>query len=113
MVQYQPLDTTFAALADPTRRGILEHLDRSDATITELADVFDMTLTGIAKHVHLLERAGLVVTEKRGRVRYCRLGGNTLDLEAAWMARHRRVVAERLDHLGAFLDREPNHEEES
>ncbi|MGW5072796.1 ArsR/SmtB family transcription factor [Rhodococcus sp. NPDC004095] len=113
MVQYQPLDATFAALSDPTRRGILERLDRSDATITELADAFEMTLTGITKHVHLLEQAGLVVTEKRGRVRHCQLGANPLDLEIAWLNRHRRALAGRLDHLGQFLDRtaEPNHEE--
>ncbi|EME20465.1 ArsR/SmtB family transcription factor [Rhodococcus triatomae] len=110
MVQHQ-LDSTFSALSDPTRRGILEHLDRSAATITELAELFEMTLTGITKHVRLLEEAGLVVTEKRGRVRHCRLGDNTLDLEAAWLARHRNALADRLDHLGQFLDRDLNPEE--
>ncbi|MFD1811475.1 ArsR/SmtB family transcription factor [Rhodococcus gannanensis] len=110
MVQYQ-LDATFTALSDRTRRGILERLDRSEATITELAEIFEMTLTGITKHIHLLEQAGLVVTEKRGRVRHCRLGANTLDLETAWIARHRRALADRLDHLGQFLERDTNPEE--
>jgi DNA-binding transcriptional ArsR family regulator len=75
MVQYLArLDGTFGALADPTRRGILERLGRADAGISELADEFDMTLTGINKHVHVLETAGLVITEKVGRVRHCKLG---------------------------------------
>lgn len=73
MVQYDFLDASFGALADPTRRGILEHLGRGPATVSELAERFAMTLTGIKKHIHLLEAAGMVVTEKRGRVRYCRL----------------------------------------
>ncbi|WP_068276165.1 ArsR/SmtB family transcription factor [Aldersonia kunmingensis] len=105
MVQYLGLDTSFAALADPTRRGILEQLRRGPASITELAERFDMTLTGMKKHVALLEDAGMVITEKRGRVRYCRLGDNPLDREAAWLLDYRTVVKERLDRLEQFLER--------
>lgn len=105
MVQYDDLDASFAALADPTRRGILEHLQRGPASITQLAARFDMTLTGMKKHVTLLEEAGMVESEKQGRVRYCRLGANQLDREAAWIRDYRVVVQERLDHLEQFLDR--------
>jgi DNA-binding transcriptional ArsR family regulator len=104
MVQYR-LDLTFAALADATRRGVLERLGRGDASITELAGRFDMTLTGMKKHVAVLEEAGLVRTEKVGRVRTCSLSKRTLDAETAWIVKHTRMVEERLDHLGAFLAR--------
>ena len=107
MVQYRAvaLDTSFAALADPTRRGILERLGRGDASITDLAASFDMTLTGMKKHVAILEDTGLVATEKVGRVRQCRLGPRRLTDEAAWIERFRRMQEERYDHLGAFLER--------
>ena len=104
MVQYS-LDSAFAALADPTRRGILERLGRGDASISDLAETFEMTLTGMKKHVAILEEAGLVVTGKVGRVRSCSLGPGRMDAEAAWMEMHRRMVAARLDSLGAFLER--------
>ncbi len=105
MVQYaRSLDHAFTALADPTRRGILEHLGRVDASISDLAGRFDMTLTGVKKHVRLLEAAGLVWTEKVGRVRMCRLGARRLEDELDWITRHRRQVAARLDQLGAFLE---------
>ncbi len=106
MVQYSPqLDSAFSALADPTRRGILERLWRSDAAISELAEDFEMTLTGVKKHVKVLEDAGLVITEKVGRVRHCRLGPRRLDQEAAWIAAHRRMLEARLNRLGEFLER--------
>ena len=106
MVQYPPkLDTAFGALADPTRRGILERLGKSDAGISELAETFDMTLTGIKKHVGVLEAAGLVSTEKVGRVRQCRLGPRRLDDETAWIATYRRLLDGRLNRLGDFLER--------
>ena len=106
MVQYSPaLDDAFGALADPTRRGILERLGRRDAAISELADDFEMTLTGIRKHVQVLEAAGLVTTEKIGRVRHCRLGPRRLDHEAAWIAAYRRMLEARLNRLGEFLER--------
>lgn len=106
MVQYSPaLDTAFGALADPTRRGILERLGRSDAGISELAEAFDMTLTGVKKHVGVLEAAGLVTTEKVGRVRQCRLGPRRLDDETAWIATYRRMLDGRLNRLGEFLER--------
>lgn len=106
MVQYSPkLNTTFGALADPTRRGILERLGRSEAGITELAEAFDITLTGIKKHVGVLEAAGLVTTEKIGRVRRCRLGPRRLDDETAWIAEYRRMLDGRFNRLGDFLER--------
>lgn len=106
MVQYSPcLDLTFAAVADSTRRGILERLGRDDASITELADAFEMTLTGMKKHVQVLEDARLVVSEKMGRVRTCRLGSRRLTDEAAWIAKYEEMVNARLDSLEAFLER--------
>jgi DNA-binding transcriptional ArsR family regulator len=105
MVQYPGLDTAFAALADPTRRGILKRLGRSDAAISELAKDFGMTLTGIKKHVHVLEAAEFVTTEKVGRVRHCRLGPRQLDHEAAWIADYRRMLEARLNRLEDFLER--------
>lgn len=106
MVQYSPkLDAAFSALSDPTRRGILERLGRSDAAISELAERFDITLTGIKKHVGVLEAAGLVTTEKIGRVRHCRLGPRRLDDETAWIAAYRRMLEGRLNRLGEFLER--------
>lgn len=106
MVQYLPrLDTTFAAVADPTRRGILERLGRGDASITELADAFEMTLTGMKKHVQILEDARLLSSEKIGRVRTCRLGSRRLTDEGAWIAMYEKMVNARLDSLEAFLER--------
>ncbi len=99
------LDTAFAALSDPTRRGILERLGRADASITALAAEFGMTLTGVKKHVLVLEQAGLVTTEKVGRVRRCRLGPRRHDNEAARMARYPEMIEGRLDRLGEFLER--------
>lgn len=97
------VDSTFAALADPTRRGVLERLGRADASISELAGAFRMTLTGMKKHVGVLEQAGLVATEKVGRVRTCRLGDRPLDDEAAWLEQHRRLWAARFDALDGVL----------
>ncbi|MBF6222979.1 helix-turn-helix transcriptional regulator [Nocardia abscessus] len=105
MVQYDFLDASFGALADPTRRGILECLGSGPATVSELAERFEMTLTGVKKHIQLLEAAGMVVTEKRGRVRHCRLGANVFDREVAWMQDYRRMVEARMDRLGEFLER--------
>jgi DNA-binding transcriptional ArsR family regulator len=106
MVQSSPqLDTAFAALSDRTRRGILERLGRGDASISDLATTFEMTLTGIKKHVQILEGAGLATTEKVGRVRRCTLGPRRLDIETAWIARYQQRLEARLDHLGDFLER--------
>lgn len=106
MVQYIPtqLDASFAALSDPTRRGVLEQLGRSDASITELADRFHMTLTGMKKHVGVLEHAGFVTTQKVGRVRTCRLGQRRLEEEAAWIESYRRIWAARFDALDAVVE---------
>lgn len=105
MVQYGArLDASFAALSDATRRGVLEQLGRSDASITELAEKFHMTLTGMKKHVSVLEQAGLVTTEKVGRVRTCRLGKHHLSEEAAWLERYRRTWAARFDELDDVLE---------
>lgn len=106
MVQYSAgaLDASFAALADVTRRGVLEQLGRSDASITDLADRFHMTLTGMKKHVGVLEQAGLVVTEKVGRVRTCRLGPRRLEQETAWLERFRQRWDARFDELDGVLE---------
>lgn len=105
MVQYFQVDRTFAALADPTRRSVLERLGRSQATITELAEPFGISLTGMKKHVRVLEEAELVTTEKVGRVRRCDLGPRRLDDVQAWVETYRRMLDERLDRFGALLDR--------
>jgi DNA-binding transcriptional ArsR family regulator len=106
MVQFNhtALDASFAALADPTRRGILDRLGRADASVTELADSFDMTLTGMKKHIGVLEQAGLVTTEKVGRVRTCRLGARRLEQEAAWIERYRQRWEARFDALDRVID---------
>src|SRR5437868_10014136 len=106
MVQYSraALDTSFAALSDATRRGVLEQLGRADAAITDLADRFHMTLTGMKKHVGVLERVGLVSTEKIGRVRTCRLGKRGLEEEVAWIERYRRLWNARFDALDQVVE---------
>src|SRR5215813_9346265 len=106
MVQYTNarLDASFAALSDATRRGVLEQLARADASITDLAVQFDMTLTGMKKHVGVLEQAGLVITEKVGRVRTCKLGQRTLEAEAAWIERHRQLWSARFDELDKVVE---------
>jgi DNA-binding transcriptional ArsR family regulator len=105
MVQFQRthLDASFAALSDATRRGILERLGHADASITELADKFRMTLTGMKKHVGVLEQAGLVTTEKVGRVRTCKLGLRRLEEEAAWIERYRRLWDARFEELDRIV----------
>src|SRR5262249_10298037 len=106
MVQYaRPrLDDSFAALSDATRRGVLERLGRSDASITDLAEAFRMTLTGMKKHVGILERAGLITTEKVGRVRTCKLGMRRFEEEAAWLLRYHQVWASRFDALDKVVE---------
>jgi len=105
MVQYSSrLDASFAALSDATRRGVLEQLWREDASITALAERFHMTLTGMSKHVGVLEQAGLVTTEKVGRVRTCRLGRRALEEEAAWIEGRRRIWNERFDALDHVVE---------
>ena len=106
MVQYQArLDNAFAALSDPTRRGILLNLGRRDASMSELATKFGMTLTGMKKHVGILEDAGLVTTEKVGRVRTARLGPRKLEDETAWIEMYRTMLEGRLNRLEDFLER--------
>ncbi|HEV8599036.1 MAG TPA: metalloregulator ArsR/SmtB family transcription factor [Gemmatimonadales bacterium] len=106
MVQYsEQLDQAFAAVSDPTRRGILERLGRGDASISELAGDFRMTLTGIKKHVQVLEAAGLVATEKVGRVRTCRVGPRRLADEAGWIEQYQEMLDARFNRLAAFLER--------
>jgi DNA-binding transcriptional ArsR family regulator len=106
MVQYYrpDFDMSFAALSDATRRGVLEQLGRADASITDLAEKFRMTLTGMKKHVGVLEQAGLVTTEKIGRVRTCRLGLRRLDDEAAWIERYRQFWDARFDELDTVIE---------
>ena len=106
MVQYSGprLDASFAALSDTTRRGVLEQLGRADASITDLAEKFHMTLTGMKKHVGVLEQAGLVTTEKVGRVRTCKLGPLRLDDETAWIERYRQLWDARFDELDKVVE---------
>src|SRR5262245_37493271 len=106
MVQYPRahLDASFAALSDATRRGVLEQLGRSDASITTLAEKFHMTLTGMKKHVGVLVQAGLVTTEKVGRVRTCMLGARRLEEETAWLERYRQRWDSRFDELDRVVD---------
>ena len=106
MVKYVQvrLDASFAALSDATRRGVLEQLGRADASITALAERFHMTLTGMRKHVGVLEQAGLVTTEKVGRVRTCRLGLRGLQKEAAWIERYRQLWSARFDELDNVVE---------
>jgi DNA-binding transcriptional ArsR family regulator len=106
MVQYirTDFDASFAALSDATRRGVLELLGRSDASITDLAEKFHMTLTGIKKHVGVLEQAGLVTTEKVGRVRTCKLGLRRLEEEATWIEKYRQLWDARFDELDNVVE---------
>src|SRR5215470_2796630 len=106
MVQYSPahFDASFGALSDATRRGVLEQLGRSDASITALAEMFHMTLTGIKKHVGVLERAGLVTTKKVGRVRTCRIGPRRLEEETAWIEGCRQLWDARFDELDKVVE---------
>lgn len=118
MVQFSTarLDASFSALSDATRRGVLEQLGRSDASITELADTFHMTLTGMKKHVCILEQAGLVTTQKAGRVRTCRLGLRGLEEEAAWIEGRRQIWNARfdaLDHVVEALKRKETRDGQS
>jgi len=114
MVQYSSpsLDLSFAAISDVTRRGVLEQLARADASITGLAEKFQMTLTGMKKHVAVLERAGLVVTEKVGRVRTCKLGHRDLAAEAQWIEAHRRLFEARFAALDEVILRMKQEEED-
>jgi len=106
MVQYTNarLDASFAALSDVTRRGVLEQLGRAEASITDLAAKFNMTLTGMKKHVGVLEQAGLVITEKVGRVRTCKIGARRLDEEMAWIERYRQLWHARFDELDKVVE---------
>lgn len=105
MVQYRQIDRTLDALADPTRRGVLERLGRGSATITELAEPFGISLTGMKKHVRVLEDAELLTSEKVGRARRCSLGPRRLEDLQAWMDMYRRILDERLDRFGELLAR--------
>jgi DNA-binding transcriptional ArsR family regulator len=106
MVQYSNarLDASFAALSDATRRGVLEQLGRANASITDLAEKFHMTLTGMKKHVGILEQAGFVTTEKVGRVRTCKLGLRQLAEETAWIERYHQLWAARFDELDEVIE---------
>ena|SRR5215471_11449736 len=106
MVKYsRSLDASFCALGDATRRGVLEQLGRSDASISDLAEKFHMTLAGMMKHVGVLELAGLVITEKVGRVRTCKLGARRLEEETAWLERHRQLWDSRFNELDKVVEK--------
>jgi DNA-binding transcriptional ArsR family regulator len=106
MVQYlgSSVDASFAALSDATRRGVLEQLGRADASISDLAGKFHMTLTGMKKHVGVLERAGLVITKKVGRVRTCKVGPHRLEEATAWLEQYRQLWATRFDELDRVIE---------
>lgn len=106
MVHYSPerLDASFSALADATRRGVVLQLGRGDASISDLAERFQMTLTGMKKHVGVLEQAGFVATEKVGRIRKCRLGARRMDEELAWIAQYRALWEARFDALDGVIE---------
>ena len=106
MVRYSGLDRSFSALADPTRRDILERLARGPATISELAQPFDISLPGLMKHVRILEQAQLVKTVKQGRARQCQLGSEHLDDAGRWIQTYQRHWERRLDRLGTYLERQ-------
>lgn len=112
MVQYQQIDRTFAALADPTRRAVLERLGSGNATISELAEPFGMSLTGLKKHVRVLEEAELVTTEKVGRSRRCSLGPRRLEDEQTWIETYREMLEGRLDRLGQLLEQQKGNKHE-
>ena len=114
MVQHSitRLDASFAALSDATRRGVLEQLGRADASITDLAEKFHMTLTGMKKHVGVLEQAGLVATEKIGRVRTCTLGPRRLQEETEWIEAYRQQWASRFEVLDEIVE-ELKHKEKN
>jgi DNA-binding transcriptional ArsR family regulator len=105
MVQYQAVDLSFAALADPTRREILERLSHGPRSVSELAEPLGITLTGVKKHIRVLEDAGLVQTRKVGRVRECELGPDRLEYVEQWVSDYRRAVEQRLDRMAALLER--------
>jgi DNA-binding transcriptional ArsR family regulator len=105
MVQHSPIDRTLSALADPTRRQLLERLGRGNASITELAEPYGISLTGMKKHVRVLEDAGLVTTEKVGRVRQCSLGPRRLEDLEEWMGMYRRMLEDRLDRFEELVQR--------
>ena len=111
MVQCTSIDRTFAALADPTRRAVIERLGEGGATITELAEPTGISLTGMKKHVRVLEDAGLVVTTKVGRARTCELARRELDEVEVWMAGYRQMLEGRLDRLGELLDETKEHDD--
>ena len=110
MVQQQVLDRAFSALADPTRRAVLDRLGEGPATLGDLAARADITLTGMGKHVHVLEEAGLVVTSKVGRTRQVRLGGERLDDAMAWISHYQQLWERRLDGLEAWFTLEGGRE---
>jgi DNA-binding transcriptional ArsR family regulator len=105
VVQSQELDRTFSALADPTRRDILERLAAGPASVTELAEPYGISLPGVLKHIRILERADLVATEKRGRTRECRLGPADMDDAYDWIEHQRAQWQRRFDRLDSYLAR--------
>jgi DNA-binding transcriptional ArsR family regulator len=109
MLNYQPqLDLVFQALADPTRRAIVERLGRGPATVSQLALPFAMSLPAVVQHIHVLEASGLVRSEKVGRVRTCRVDGLALGTAERWIADRRTTWERRLDRLGEVLAEEPD-----
>lgn len=115
MVKYShsPLDGTFSALADPTRRAILARLALGEASVTELAEPFDVSLPAVSKHLRVLERAGLLTREKDGRVRRCRLVADPMQEASEWIASYQRFWEERFDTLAEYLYESTRKEKKS
>jgi len=113
MVNYSSLilDKTFGALADPTRRAIIQRLATGEYSVTELAKPFEMSLPAISKHVRILEKAGIMVRRKTGRTFRCRLQPRPLEDATQWVEQHRQFWEKQLDSLAAFLaETKPNEE---
>lgn len=104
MTTADPLSTTFSAIADPTRRAILKRLQDGEATVTELAEPFDMSLPAVSKHLKVLERAGLIERARVAQWRPCRLRPEPLRQAAEWIERYRTLWEERFDRMAEYLD---------
>lgn len=115
MVKYnaQPLNKTFAALADPTRRAIISHLAQGAATVTEISEPFDISLPAVSKHLRVLERAGLLTRQKKGRIHYCHLNPQPLKEAARWLSLYERFWDSQFDALAKFLEETKETEIES
>jgi DNA-binding transcriptional ArsR family regulator len=103
MLKYKDVDTSLRALADPTRRAIVERLSIGPASVTDIAGPFDLTLAAVVQHIQVLEESGIIRSEKNGRVRTCRLDADGLKPISDWVAQRRSMIERQLDRLGEIL----------